>query len=224
MKPPPRKPERSGANFRITSIETQKRDSSRVNVYLDGAFAFGLPKDVVIRQHLNEGDEIDEDLIANVLLQDELARAKQKALAFLSYRSRSIQELGSKLKTKGFSERTIIRVIDDFVRVGLLDDRAFAAAYAQTRMIQKPMSKRLLKKELMFKGVPESTANTAIEEIYGNQTELEVAVSLVRKRFAGKPDINEQKIKKRLSDFLARRGFSWEIISEAMRELNGHSQ
>jgi regulatory protein len=220
MQAPPRKPDVSGGPFRITSIETQKHDKSRVNIYLDGVFAFGLPRDVVVHQHLSEGDEISEDLIANVLLLDELSRAKEKALAYLSYRSRSIQELGAKLKTKGFSERTIQRVVEDFVRVGLLDDRAFAAAYVQTRMIQRPMSKRLLKKELFLKGISEIMASPAIEEVYEDRTELDVAASLAERRFSGKVDLNEQKTRKKISDFLARRGFSWEVISEVLRKIN----
>ena len=220
MQAPPRKPDVSGGPFRITSIETQKHDKSRVNIYLDGVFAFGLPRDVVTQQHLSEGDEISEDLIADVLLLDELSRAKEKALAYLSYRSRSIQEIDVKLKKKGFSDRTIQQVVDDFIRVGLLDDRAFASAYVQTRMIQKPMSKRLLKKELYLKGIPETMAGKVIDEIYEDRTELDVAVSLAERRFSGKVNIKEQKIRKKISDFLARRGFSWEIISEVLMNIN----
>jgi len=46
--------------YRITQIEPQKRREDRVNIYLNGIFAFGLNKEVVLKHHLHEGDELKE--------------------------------------------------------------------------------------------------------------------------------------------------------------------
>ena len=207
-------------SHQITRIETQKRDENRVSIYLDGAFAFGLEREVVVRHHLHEGDEISETTIDDVLLSEERARAKEKALSYLNYRPRSKQELRSKLRDKNFSERSVNRVIADFLRVGLLDDRQFASTYAQSRMIHKPMGKRLLHRELKSKGIDEEIADAAIDEAYGERSEFDVARELVRKRMGRSVVKNEalQKKKKQLSDFLFRRGFDWNVIAEVLRE------
>lgn len=205
--------------YRITRLEPQKRRADRVNVYLDDAFAFGLDQEVAVRHALHEGDEISESLIHDVLLSEELAKAKNKALALLSYRSRSVQEIKDKLKEKGIDEKIIDRTVDDFLRVGLLNDEAFASAYTQTRMIQKPMSKRLLLQELKQKGVDESAASAAVEESYKEQTEESLAMELISQRMGRYRREPPQKAKKKIADFLARRGFSWEVIQGTIQQL-----
>ena len=65
--------------YRITQIEPQKHSRDRVNVYLDGAFAFGLEKEVLLVHSLHEGEEITDQLIDQVLLLEERTRAKKKA-------------------------------------------------------------------------------------------------------------------------------------------------
>ncbi len=209
--------------YHITQIEPQKKHANRVNVYLDGAFAFGLKNEILLRHHLHEGDTISDQLIDEVLLSEEKARAKEKALSLLSYRARSIEELKKKLIEKAFSERTVNRVIEDFCRVGLLNDRTFASDYAHSRMIQRPVGKRLLKQELLTKGISEEIAEKSVEEVYEKQTEEEVAESLIQKRMKRYSGENPQKVRKKLSEFLFRRGFNWDVISAVLSRVEIHS-
>jgi regulatory protein len=205
----------------ITQIETQKKNTGRFNIYLDGAFAFGLEEEVVLRHHLHKGDRLKASTIDEILLVEEKTRAKEKALAYLSYRMRSVEELRKKLNEKGFAGRTIEPVIEDLLRVGLLNDQQFASAYVRSRMIQKPMSKRLLLRELFARGIENTIAEETVEKEYGNHSEFEVAIELVRKKGERlcSDRIESRKIKKRISDFLARRGFNWDVIGEVIREL-----
>lgn len=209
-----------GDTFRITRLETQKHDNERVSVYLDDAYAFGIKKEVILRHNLHEGDEISEEKIYEILLVEERTKAKEKALSLLGYRARSTNELKKKLSEKGFSERTIDRVITDFKRVGLLDDTQFAAMYVRSRMLQRPMGKRLLKQELRQKGITEDIIDPVLADEYGEESEVEVARKLILKK-RKKPlgdDISAQKEKKKLYNFLVRRGFDWEVISCALQE------
>jgi regulatory protein len=207
------------ATFQITQIEPQKGHPNRVSIYLDGSFAFGLDREVVIKNHLHEGDKVTEDKIQNVLLGEEKRRAKEKALALLSYRARSIKELRDRLLKKGFSETTVSSVINDFIRAGLLDDNQFAMLFARNRMVHKPVSKRLLQFELQRKGIKEETAYSAVEGAYEDQTEILVARELVVKKTQGHQPVNP-KLKKKVSDFLVRRGFGWDVISEVISEID----
>ncbi|MBN2030827.1 RecX family transcriptional regulator [bacterium] len=206
----------------ITQIETQKRNVHRLNIYLNGTFAFGLEEEVALRHHLHEGDRLKESTIEEILLVEERTRAKEKALRLLAYRMRSVEELRKKLHEKGFTERIIEPVIQDLLRVGLLDDQQFATAYVQTRMVQKPMSTQLLRQELSFKGIGNDIAEQVIEEEYGARSETEVAVGLARKKMeqyrSGR--IESKKMRKKVSDFLLRRGFNWDVIGEVMREID----
>ncbi|NQT26024.1 regulatory protein RecX [candidate division KSB1 bacterium] len=171
------------------------------------------------QHHLYVGDEIEESLAQILMLEDEVFRAKNKARFLLSYRMRSIQELKDKLSQKKFSESAIEQVVYDFGNVSLLDDRQFALAYVQTRLIQKPISKNLMSKELRQKGITDKDSQNAIEDRYGGQSDFSIALDLAEKRIRRYKGEESIKVKKKLSDFLARRGFRWDVISEVLGEL-----
>ena len=80
---------------RITAIEPQQKNPQRVNIYLDGEFAFGLA--VVVAAWLKVGQELGEEKIASLKMQDEREVTYQKALHFLSYRPRSSAEVRQNL-------------------------------------------------------------------------------------------------------------------------------
>jgi len=207
------------AVYRVTAVERQTRNPSRVNVYLDGAFAFGLDDEVLLRHPLHEGDEVSESFVDEALLSDERVRAKGKALRWLSHRALSAAELRERLLDREFSERTVVRVLADLSAVGLVDDVQFAGAYVRTRMLDRPCSKRMLVHELRHKGIPEEEAVRLVDEHYGSSSEEEVAESLIR-RTAKPPSAAEaRKIRKRASDFLFRRGFDWEVIRGALDRI-----
>jgi regulatory protein len=163
---------------------------------------------------------ISERTIDGILLVEERIRAKGKALALLRYRARSIKELDGRLRESHFSERTIKRVIEDFIRAGLLDDQKFASAFAQTKMLQKPVSKRLMKQELLSHGISETIADETLQEVFSEQSESEIAEELIRRRLKHQETI-DMKTKKRLTDFLLRRGFDYNVIREALTKETG---
>lgn len=203
---------------RITAIETQTHSPSRRNIFLDGEFAFGLHEDVVYGHHLHEGDEVADPAIREMVLEDEVLRAKDRARSLISYRMRSVRELRERLARKQFSVQAIGQVVRDFLQVGLLNDAQFAQAYVQTRLIQKPVSRRLMTAELKQKGISESDAQSAIELQY-TESDSEIALRLAEKRLWRYRGEASLKVKKKLSDFLTRRGFSWDVISEVLGEM-----
>ena len=205
--------------YKITQIETQKRNENRVSIYLDGAFAFGLNREVLHQNHLHEGDELSRKDIDNILLVEEIRAAKDKALRFLSCRDRSVLELSAKLAERDFSEWVIEIVVRDFLRVGLLDDMRFARAFAQAKMIQKPVAKRLLMHTLKIKGIEGESARLAVEEAYQDRSEVSVAGDLASRRLERLGNDSDLKVRKKISDFLARRGFSWETIRSVLSNL-----
>jgi regulatory protein len=207
----------------ITLIETQKKDKDRVNIYLDGSFAFGLKKEVLLKHALKKGVTVTEKLIQDVLLAEEHLRAKDKAFALLSYRAHSVQEMTQKLRKRGFSLWSIDVTLKDLIRVGVLDDEKFAVEFAQYRLRNRPMGKRLLQQELQAKGVNETLSIQAVENAYTDQTELEVARNLSKKKTLRWVKM-DKKNKKRLVDFLLRRGFNWHEINTVIGEYSWETE
>jgi regulatory protein len=214
----PRKADR----HRITKIEVQKRTSRRVSVYLDGSFALGVDALVAQEIGLHEGMELSQGQLENLVLAEEKSRARNFALDFIGYRARSVWEVRERLTKRKHSQEAIEQVITELLQGGLLDDVKFAARWAQGRMATKPLGGRLLRQELRLKGVADAIVEKTIAETFAQVSPGQLATDLLRarrKRYAGLP---WAKARRRMADFLLRRGFSrdivWQSVDRAMGE------
>jgi regulatory protein len=195
---------------RITALEPQKRSRDRVNVYLDDVFAFGLA--TLIAANLRVGMTLTDDKIAALRLADEVERAREKALNYLSYRPRSEAELQSYLSESDFAEATVAEVLNRLREVGLVDDDAFARYWVENRARFRPRGKRMLVQELRQKDVASSVIETTLTEYDEVAAAQFVAEEQARRLMHLPPDL----LRRRLWDRLMRRGFSPDIIQEVL--------
>ncbi len=147
-----------------------------------------------------------------------LKKAKGYALRLLKLRPRSTFELREKMGSKGYVEPQVTLVIDELTRLGFLDDEAFAKAWMQYRL-NKPMGFRRVSLELIEKGIAKDVIRARWDELRESYDELEVVRGLAKKRACKYNNIDPLKRKKRVMDYLARRGFQLDIIMKVIREL-----
>ncbi|MCH7679578.1 RecX family transcriptional regulator [candidate division KSB1 bacterium] len=204
--------DRSG---KITKIEAQKQ---RASVYLDGEFAFGLDSSVLLQFDLKKGDILTKTRIKDILQKEEKKRVKENAFRYLAARAHSEKELQTKLRQKGYAEELIETVLWELREAKFIDDVKFAFAFARNRIAKKPMGARLLRQELWQKGLKPEIIDKALTEAYSAKRQEEIARELVESRKDRYQDLDENKQKKRLNDFLLRRGFDWEIVKEVIAE------
>ena len=198
---------------KITALRLQKRNKERVNVYLNGEFAFGLT--ALEAMHLQVGQELSEEEIARLRARDLVERAYQRALHFLSYRPRSTAEVRTYLQRKGTPPEAIEEVIARLERVGLIDDVAFARFWLENRETFRPRGKRGLRYELRQKGI----APAIIEEILTDYDEEAAAYRVALARARRLPKDDARVFRKRLYDYLARRGFDYEVIQTVVTRV-----
>lgn len=202
----------------ITQIVIQKKKKNRCSIFLDEEFGFGLHQDVVFKYGLKKGDLLTDQQIEEILYSEEKKKAKERALNFLSHRDRSEKEIRTKLKDIGFEKKIIDWVVDELKRIKLIDDEKFALHFANTKMITRPMGEFLLKRELNQKGISNELIEQTVEQIYREKDQLTIAVELAKQRKRQFKNIEEAKEKKRVSDFLMRRGFNWDIVSQIFEQ------
>jgi len=135
---------------------------------------------------------------------------KASALRFLKIRPRSIGELKEKLEGKGFSLTEVEIVIHDLIASGLLDDRAFTRSWINYRLA-RPFGFRRIIQELKTKGIAAEIIEQAVAEIKEGYSSEVVAVDLAQRRWQRLPAIDLDKKKKRVLDFLLRRGFEADV-------------
>ena len=104
-----------------------------------------------------------------------LVRAKDVAAKHLGRRMRSELEIERFLELKGFTSEVITRVLQDFRRVGLLDDRAMARDYMERRLAKRPCGRLAVERELLARGVAAETAAEVLGDVYPWEAEREGA-------------------------------------------------
>jgi regulatory protein len=203
---------------RVTKIEPQKRNPKRWSVFLEDKFAFGLDEEVLSRYGLKEGQKLERKEIEKIIQSEIQREAKELSLKFLSYRMRSEKEVRDKLKSKGFAKDLIDKVIEGLKRVNLLDDYEFASAWIRDRLSNNPRGKALLKQELYKKGIKQEIIEKTLKEHFADEAEeLGLAQKLLDKRMKRYENLEPSVAKRRMSDFLLRRGFSYDIVKQALR-------
>lgn len=191
----------------ITRLVQGKRDPTRVNIFVDGKFLLALSADLVLSHGLTRGDVLSPSALAS--LQSLAAQEKlfAKLINFLSYRPRSEKELRDRA-SRYFPPGSILPlddVINKLKALGYLNDLEFARWFANSRMKNRPRSTRHLAAELYAKGIDKSVIQTVLTE-FGNDRQA------IRSLIAKKSTLSRDK----LIAYLARRGFPWEIIKEAL--------
>lgn len=200
----------------ITALVIQKKNKERVNVFIDHEFAFGISLNAALG--LKKGQHLSDEAIAILKNDDAIEQAYQKSLHFLSFRARSEQEINRYLQKKGADEQTIAAVIDRLRQQKYLDDADFARQWVENRTRSKPKGKRALRHELRQKGLSDAAIEHATSEI----DESELAWRAAQKALYRWKSQDDSVRHRKISAFLARRGFSYDVISDTIAKVNAH--
>jgi regulatory protein len=200
----------------ITRIAPQ-RDAGRVSIFLDGRFTFGLNATIAEEQGLRVGQALTAAEVTALREREELNKAVDKALAYLTSRPRSIREVRDRLKEKEIPPDTIDAVITRLEGWGYVGDEGFARYWIENRGANQPRGKRLLRQELWRKGVGRETVEQVLDEL--EVDEAGGALTLARKRLNQLRSYDEQTQRRRLAAFLQRRGYDWPTVKGALDTL-----
>lgn len=198
---------------KVTALSVQKRNRERVNVYIDGEFAFGLA--YVAAAQLRVGQELSSNEIEALKSQDTVEKAKESAYRLISLRPRSTAEIQQSLKKKGYDPEVIEQVIDRLVELNYLNDESFAQYWVEQRDTFKPRSHMALRQELQQKGI----SRDIIDEAISASDEETAARMAAEKKARQLTRYQEDEFKKKLGQFLQRRGFRYVLIKEIMDEI-----
>lgn len=201
----------------ITDIIPQKRKKGRVNIYLDGRFAFSLDLGTLLTEKLEINQEISQEKLEKLIKKGEFNNFYQKVLKLISLRPRSEKEIIDYLRKKNAGENEINLVIKKLKELGLVNDINFVNWWFEQRFFLKPKSLRAIKIELLNKGIKRQIIDEVLRE-KGLNIDFEIACKLAKKFIKRNKKLPSVKIKEKLSNFLFQRGFDWEIIKKIIDE------
>jgi len=206
----------------ITSIVRRNTHPSAVEIHLDGEFRCLLPESIANEEGLFTGMEIDDDRIAALEASGVEASVREAALRLLGHRARSRAELRKRLIGRKYPPPAVEACIERLAAAGLLDDERFAQDVVTDRLRHKPKGRSGLRRDLLVKGIDPATAERVVRQVVTDEgeTELSLARAAARK-FRSRPGEPPPATRRRLGQFLQRRGFSSESITAVVEARVG---
>lgn len=202
----------------------QDRKKKKVSVVeLDNDQSYNIYNFVIKKFGLRKGDQLNESKLKKILAWDEFYRAKDAALKYFSYRHRSEYEIQTKLENLKFKPEIISKVIANLKSVGLINDCEFADNFTRSILNKRLISRNLMKMKLMERKISKDIINNVLDKYYKDLDEFSIAKKIALKQLKkykkANPEWPDNKLYPRITNFLARRGFTWSIITKVTREI-----
>lgn len=215
----------------VTKITKQKKNQEYYNIYIDGEYQFSLHQELVILYGVKKGKRLDVEEMEEIILEDQKKRAFNLCLHYLSYTRRTQWQLEEYLQKKDFSPEVIQRAIEKLKYYNMIDDKVYVQSYIAEKKLGNPISRKKLIFDLEKKGIQKELLNN-LEQWFTNEEEYEQAQRLVKKYNKKYKKLSPRERTYKIGQAGQRRGFSWEIMKEAMQDIvidsnegeNQHSQ
>lgn len=151
-------------------------------------------------------------------MDDQKQQAKVTLLKLLAASPKSRRDLKKKLELKGFRGEVIDSALEEFERLGILSDRAYAKDIVTKFTDYKPSGKRKISFELKRKGISTKLREEVLETV-DRDAELDRAREVARAKWERLREQSFEKKQKKVYDFLMRRGFEYQDCRTAIEEI-----
>lgn len=200
--------------MKITEIKQQQKREDRCSIYVDGKYRFSLSQAEVTNLGLHQDQELTEKELAGLQQEAVMSKAYDRALRYISIRPRSEYEIRTYLKRKDYQIELINAIVEKLYTYDLLDDTKFAHTWIGWRLNSKPSSKRKLFVELKQKGIDSEIINDVLAEIDRDTEVAQIKLLIERKK-----RLSQYQDPQKLMAYLARQGFSYDQIKQALAAL-----
>jgi len=202
-------------------VSNVKKKGNTVYIILGNDEKISVPYEVFLKHYIKRNDKITKIKLNEIENDASNYRIKQSCLRYLSGRNHSKYELQLKLLRKNYDKSQIDGVLNNFEKQGLIDDEEFSKLYF-TSQIRKKRGQLKIKSDLIKKGIDRNTIEKISSGIYNEDAFIKNAFVLANNKCNQllNRNIEPNKIKEKVYQFLAGRGFTGDIISKTMKQLN----
>ena len=199
--------------FAIMDIRSTRNRKTRI--CLDKGPAFSIDNELIVEAGLYRGKVLSPTEIKKLKSADKLRNSFDRALKYIGPRPRSELEIRMRLARYGYDNELIHTVIIKLKRQGFVDDAAFARYWRDNRDNFKPRSRRLIELELKQKGVDTEIISEATVDIDDESAAYKAALKKTRSF----PGLDYMSYRRRMGNFLRRRGFDYELINRTIERV-----
>lgn len=188
-----------------------------IEISVDGCVGLKVRKGHFTKRPLEIGEAVDLEEYENIIASIQFSDAYEAALTSLDHSARTAKELERSLLMKGYVRTVVASVIERLTENHLIDDRLIANRIAEANAA-KPVGVYALKRKLRAKGISDEDVSEALEGFDDTQQQA-AARQAAEKLYRKYNSLPTREARAKLSQALARRGFPWDAVREAVDGL-----
>ena len=201
----------------INAIIPVKRNNRKFDLIISSVANLRVSIDTIVKYDLKEGLVLSEVDLDTIMSFDQIQNLKDMILNYLSYRSRSKNEILLHFLKKGFQRKNIEFVIEELESKGYVNDEEFAKTYASNLIEVKLLGINAVMNKFHKHNINRELVNKIVFEVYEKNPPKDLIKKILNKKFQL---INEDFFKnQRIINYLKRKGFLWEEIVEALNRI-----
>ena len=204
--------------MRIERLEASKHKRGRVLVFLADGACLKITEQELLDFGLRAGDELDETTLARLKEAAGVSNVKATAADLIGKRAMSRASLEKKLKEKGASEAEARYAAEWLEAIGAINDTDYAALLVR-HCADLGYGPARTREKLYEKGVPRELWDEALDQLPDNGEQID---HFLQSKLRGR--MPDEKEKKRLTDALLRRGYSWSDVKAAWNRLGSETR
>ncbi|MCM1089112.1 MAG: recombination regulator RecX [Muribaculaceae bacterium] len=189
---------------------------SRYRIVLEDNLNFVLYKGELQRFHLQQGEDMAEDVYQKIMQEILPKRARLRCMNLLKSRDYTRKQLADKLRQGGYPGAIIEDALAYVESYGYVDDERYVREFIEYHMQLK--SRKRIENDLMKKGIDRKLIGRIFEELQENGTEIDetamISKILLKKNYKGETATDEEK--RKMYGFLYRKGFHTDRINQAL--------
>ncbi|MCL2085960.1 RecX family transcriptional regulator [Candidatus Saccharibacteria bacterium] len=209
-----------GGMMVVTDLRQQVKDKTRISIYVNGRFSFGLTLAQVADLGLRKGLQLDVEKIEELKGESEYGKMRAVAVMYCCSRERSIKELRDymrrRVQKKELPDKFVDRILRELMEKEIVSDARFAKLWAESRKSRSGISKKKLDLELMRKGVDRNLIAKTLDEVFGEGGERDEKEELIK--VLAKKGRKYMGDRRKLTEYLFRQGFRFDTIREVLDE------
>ena len=203
--------------MRIERVEASKHKRGRVLVFLEDGACLKITEQELLDFGLRAGDQLDEAALSRLKEAAGVSNVKAAAADLIGKRAMSRAALEKKLKEKGAGEAEARYAAEWLEAIGAINDADYAALLVR-HCAQLGYGPARIRDKLYEKGVPRELWEDALDTLPDQSEDVD---RFLRSKLRG--ELPDEKEKKRLTDALLRRGFSWGDVRAAWNRLGSET-
>lgn len=199
--------------MKITAIKAQVKNAERVSIYIDDSYSFSLNHTQLLDLKLRIGLEVNQSRLEEFKKASDFGKIYERLMHYVFMRPRSVKEVEDYCRRKRYDLSDCQEIIQKLVKRGYVNDEAFAKSWVENRRLNKAVSERRLRMELMQKGIKSDAINRALTESEYNQ------LTALRQLATKKIRQTKYQDSKKLLQYLMAQGFNYDDCKTVVAEM-----